>query len=102
MSVFFVAGSYTANCRPERSTGVAFADGRSDPVLQNPGLSLARMRDVYHSLPRSSNIGLCTVVWLSQIASSPQIGDGFRGGGCPGVLGSRYGTFTWLVVLCTG
>ena len=98
----FVAGSYTASCRPERSTGVALAEGRSDPALQYAGLSAPRIRAVIHNRPRSSNIGLCTVVWLSQIASSPQMGDGLSGFGCPGVFGSRYGIFTRLSLKCTG
>ena len=68
----FGAGSYTASWRPELSTGVSFAEMRLDPALQNAGLSLARMRDVYHSRPCSSNIGLWTVVWLSQMALRPR------------------------------
>ena len=52
----------------------------------------ARMREVYHRRPCWSNIGLWTVVWLSQMASSPQNGDGCSGLGWPGVSGSRYGS----------
>ena len=73
-----VAGSYTANCRPERSSGVSFAEGRLEPALQNAGIAAARMRDVNHTRPRSSNIGLWTVVWLSQIGSSPQNVEGCK------------------------
>ncbi len=58
IEVCLVAGSYTANWRPELSTGVSFAEGRLDPALQNAGLALGRIRDVYQSRPRSSNIGL--------------------------------------------
>src|SRR5689334_11307097 len=35
-------GSYIASCRPERSIGVSFADGLSDPALQYAGLSGGR------------------------------------------------------------
>jgi hypothetical protein len=44
---------------------------------------------VNQTRPLSSNIGLCTVTWLSQIASSPQNTEGFEGFGWPGVFGSR-------------
>ena len=33
------------------------------------------------------------------MASSPQNVDGFNGGGWPRRVGSRYGVFTWLMVL---
>ena len=29
-----------------------------------------------HTRPFSSNIGLCMLVWLSQIGSGPQMGEG--------------------------
>ena len=66
------------------------------------GSALARIRAVYQSRPCWSNIGLCTVVWLSQIASSPQMAEGCSGLGWPGVSGSRYGIFTCAVALWTG
>src|SRR5207302_5290704 len=69
---FRVFGSYIASCRVDFSTGKAFAEGWSEPFLQKAGLSSPRIRAVNHTRPSLSNIGLCTLAWLSQIFSSPQ------------------------------
>src|SRR5215213_5550370 len=100
---FFVAGSYMASCRPERLTGVSFAEGWLDPCLQNAGLSDGRTTEVIQTRPRSSNIGLCTLLRLVQGASPPQYGDGcsiaaFRAG----TLVSRSVSGTRLAVWRTG
>src|SRR5919108_2326478 len=87
-----VVGSYTERWRLADSIGVSFADGWSEPFLQKSGLSGGRTLAVYHTLPFSSNIGLCVVVWLSQMRSSPQYGDGSMGLFFEdGVFGSRTG-----------
>src|SRR5260370_13965627 len=98
----FVFGSYMASCRPLRFTGNNFADSRLDPSLQYAGLSGGRITDVNQTRPFSSNMGLCMLAWLSQIASSPQYGEGFVGGGGAGGFGSRTGLFTWVSVRSTG
>ena len=74
---------------------MSLADGWSEPCLQKSGFAGGRTRDVNHTRPFSSNIGLCMLAWLSQIGSGPQYGDGsivF----CldEGVFGSRTGIFT--------
>src|SRR4051794_33800125 len=85
-----VLGSYIASCRPERCRGNSFADGWSDPSLQNAGLSAGRITEVIQIRPFSSIIGLCTLFLLVQIASSPQYGDGAAIFGLAGgVFGSR-------------
>ena len=47
---------------------------------------------------------LWTLVWLFQITSSPQYGDGAAGGVFAelGVCGSRTVIFTWLAALRVG
>src|ERR1700726_4307286 len=89
-------GSNIANWRPLRFTGNNFADNKLDPSLQYAGFSGGRITDVSHTRPFSSNIGLWILVRLSQIASSPQYGEGFSGGGGPSVFGLRTGAFTKL------
>ncbi len=60
--------------------------------MQNSGLSAGPTREVNQTRPFSSNIGLCVLVWLSQIGSSPQYGDGDIGSSFDdGVFGSRTG-----------
>src|SRR6266566_5585590 len=77
MSVtWFVFGSYIASWRPLLFSGNKAAEGWLDPSLQNAGLSLGRILEVIHTRPFSSNIGLCTLAWLCQMASSPQYGEG--------------------------
>src|SRR5437764_13773859 len=71
-----VFGSYMARCRSLVARGKSFADALLDPSLQKSGLSLGRTLDVNHARPSSSNIGLCTLAPLLQIASSPQYGEG--------------------------
>jgi len=44
--------------------------------LQKSGLAGGRTREVNHTRPFSSSIGLCMLVWLSQIGSGPQMGEG--------------------------
>ena len=56
---------------------------------------------VNQTRPFSSNIGLCMLVWLSQIGSSPQYGDGAIGLSFEdGVFGSRTGIFTCVALCC--
>src|SRR5215208_8206275 len=69
---FFVAGSYMARWRPEFGSGNTFADGCDDPGLQKSGLAGPRTADVIQTRPRSSSMGLCTLLRLVQIAVSPQ------------------------------
>src|SRR5258708_1346406 len=104
MSVNFpVFGSYMESWRFERCTGKVFAGGGSEPFRQNAGFSGPRTREVNQTLPFSSNIGLCGLVWLSQIGSAPQYGDGAIGlFFVEGVFGSRTGTLISLAVCRTG
>src|SRR5262245_44492574 len=67
-----VFGSYIERCRLDVSIGVSFAEGWSEPFLQKSGLAGGRTRDVNQTRPCSSSIGLCMLVWLSQIGSGPQ------------------------------
>ena len=62
------------------------------------------MRAAAHTRPCLSIAKLWTVVWLFQIASSPQYGDGAAGGVFAelGVFGSRTVSFTWLGALRVG
>ena len=93
MSVILpVRGSYTDRWRLDVSIGVSLADGWAEPFLQKSGFAGGRTRDVNQTRPFSSNIGLCMLVWLSQIRSSPQYADGSIGF-CfdDGVFGSRTG-----------
>src|SRR6266853_936193 len=104
MSVNFpVFGSYMEGWRLERSTGKIFAEGCSAPSPQNARSTGPRTREVNQTLPFSSNIGLCGLVWLSQIGSAPQYADGAIGlFFVEGVFGSRTGTFISLAVCRTG
>src|SRR6266851_3977819 len=98
-----VAGSYIDRWRLASSSGNTFADGWSDPFLQKSGLAGGRTRAVIQILPFSSIIGLCVLVWLSQMGASPQYGDGAIGLSFEdGVFGSRTGCLTSVAVLCTG
>ena len=71
-----VFGSYIESWRLERSSGNIFADACSEPFLQKAGFSGERTREVNQTRPFSSNIGLCMLVLLSQMTSSPQYGEG--------------------------
>src|SRR5882724_11549997 len=98
-----VAGSYVERWRFASSSGNTFADGWSDPFLQKSGLAGGRTRAVIQILPVSSIIGLCMLVWLSQIGSSPQYGDGAIGLSFDdGVFGSRTGCLSSVTELLTG
>src|SRR5262249_34470022 len=99
-----VAGSYIDRWRlASPSSGNALADGWSDPFLQKSGLAGGRTRAVIQTLPFSSIIGLCVLVWLSQIGASPQYGDDAIGLSFEdGVFGSRTGCLISVAVLCTG
>src|ERR1700674_652903 len=90
-------------CRPEFSSGKAFAEGCVDPALQKSGLRCGRIRAVNQMWPFSSIIGLCMMVWLSQIGFSPQTAHGAKRSFLVfGVLGSRTGCFTSLAVAVFG
>ncbi len=61
------------------------------------------MRAVNQMWPFSSIIGLCMMVWLSQIGLSPQTAEGAKRSFLVfGVLGSRTGCFTSLAVAVFG
>ena len=83
------------------SSGKSFADGWLEPSLQNAGLSGGRITEVNQTRPLPSNIGLCTLVWLFQMASSPQYGEGCsdRRGVEIGVFGSRTAASCCAAVL---
>src|SRR5882757_9863162 len=101
--MFPVCGSYIERCRVDCSIGVSFADAWSEPFLQKSGLANWPTREVNQTWPFSSIIGLCMVVWLSQITSSPQYGDAPCGLSFDdGVLGSRTGIFTAVAVCVFG
>src|SRR5881396_726244 len=105
MSVtWFVFGSYIASWRPLFLSGNKTAEGWLDPSLQNAGFSLGRILEVIHTRPFSSNIGLCTLAWLCQMASSPQYGEGaaMLSSALDGVFGSRTGTLTCFATAPTG
>src|SRR5205809_7229496 len=104
MSVILpVRGSYTDRWRLDVSIGVSLADGWAEPFLQKSGFAGGRTREVNQTLPFSSNIGLCMLVWLSQIGSGPQYGDGVVGFWCDeGVLGSRTSILTCVALCFTG
>src|SRR5271169_2685735 len=90
-------------CRPDCSIGVSLADGWSDPFLQKSGLAGAPTREANQTRAFSSIIMLCMLVWLSQIASSPQYCDVPTGFSFDdGVFGSRTGIFTRVVLLVSG
>src|ERR1700716_4161100 len=92
-----LAGSYMETCRPEFSSGNALADGCVAPALPKSGLRCGRIRAVNQMWPFSSIIGLCMMVWLSQIGLSPQTADGAKRSFLVfGVFGSRTGCFTSL------
>src|SRR5687767_10523834 len=98
-----VPGSNIDRWRFDCATGNALADGCADPSLQNAGFSAGRTREVNHTRPRSSIIGLCASVWLSQIGSGPQYGDGPNGFVFDeGVRGSRTGCSTSLTLCVPG
>src|SRR5215831_7155467 len=101
--IFFVCGSYMAACRTDISIGKRFAEGCVEPALQYAGVSGVRTLAVTQTLPCRSNIGLCTSVRLSQMASLPQYGDGFKTlpGAC-GCFRSGGGRVMLDVVACTG
>src|ERR1700693_4654565 len=100
----FVFGSYTASCRSLVLRGNKTAEGWLEPSLQNAGFSLGRILEVIQTRPCASNIGLWTLAWLCQMASSPQYGEGAALLWSPldGVFGSRTGTLTWLAIAPTG
>ena len=101
--IFPVIGSYIDRCRFDDSSGVSLADGWSEPCLQKSGFAAGRTRDVNHTRPFSSNIGLCMLVWLSQIGSAPQYGDGVMGLRFDeGVVASRTGILTCVARCLTG
>ncbi len=74
-----------------------------DPSLQKAGFSNDRTAAVIHTRPRSSNIGLCTLLLLVQMTSLPKYGDGCSiAGDVGGVFGSRTVSGIWLAVWRTG
>src|SRR4029453_2165248 len=98
-----VAGSYVERWRLACSSGNTFADGWSDPFLQKSGLAGGRTRTVNQTRPFSSIIGLWLLVWLSQMGSAPQYGEGIIGALLEdGVCGSRTGCLPSVAVCVAG
>src|SRR6476659_9081074 len=104
VATFLVLGSYISIWRPLCSSGNACADGWLDPLRQKSGVGFGRMRAAIHTRPCASIEKLWAVVWLVQIASSFQYGDGWVGGlfAWLGVFGSRTSSFTCVTLLCPG
>src|SRR5437667_4686612 len=100
----FVFGSYTASWRPLLFSGNKAAEGWLDPSLQSAGFSFGRILEVIQTRPCASNIGLWTLAWLCQMASSPQYGEGaaILSSALDGVFGSRTGTLTSFAIAPTG
>src|SRR2546428_5358659 len=104
MSVhLFVFGSYIERWRGDSFSGATFDDG-SEPSLQYAGCAAGgRMRDVNHTRPSRSIIGLWMLVWLSHGGSLPQYAHGpLRSAARDGVCGSRYGCLTCVAMYLTG
>src|SRR5689334_4932011 len=101
---FCVFGSHIASCRPERLTGVSFAEGCEEPSWQNGGLSPGRTTDVIQTRPCASIIGLWTLFLLFHGRSSPQNSDGFICccAGAIGVFGSRTVSGTRVMLFLPG
>src|SRR5260370_9674057 len=99
----FVFGSYTASCRPLVLRGNKTAEGWLEPSLQNAGFSLGRILEVIQIRPCPSNIGLWTLAWLGQMASSPQYGEGAAGlsSALNRRFGSRTGTLSSFAITLT-
>src|SRR5580765_5141026 len=102
--VCFVFGSYNSSCRPLCVSGNNFADGWSDPAWHHGIVAFCRIRDAAQTRAWPSIAKLWVLVWLVQIASSPQYGDGCGGGvlAALGVFGSRTVSFTWPAVWRVG
>src|SRR6202795_1747110 len=98
---FIVLGSSIDTCRPERSSGNALADGRSEPFLHQAGFSMPRTAAANHTRPLPSNMPLWLLARWLQICSSPQYAEapiglsvalGCSGGpNISGILGSATG-----------
>src|SRR6516165_10258622 len=98
-----LAGSYIDRWRLASFSGKTCAEGWLDPSLQKAGFVGGRTLAVNQTRPFSSIIGLCVVVWLSQMGSAPQYGDGSIAAVFEvGVLGSRTGCLISLTELCAG
>ena len=91
---------------PRCSASIGNAWPTDDPIPPGttPASAVWRMRAAAQTRPCLSIAKLCAVVWLFQIASSPQYGDGCGGGvfAALGVFGSRTVSFTWLAALRVG
>src|SRR5687767_10836314 len=102
-----VLGSRIVMDRDVRSKGNSFAEGWSEPLLQNAGLLGPRTAAANHTRPCRSNMPLWLLAFVSQIFSSPQYGEGASTlslAACPGpsasgVSGSRTGA-TNCVTVC--
>jgi len=57
--------------RRDAMVGNAFAEGWLEPCWQNGSVSAGRTCEVNQVRPSWSIMGLCELVWLSQIFSSP-------------------------------
>src|SRR5438093_4888706 len=104
MSVhLFVFGSYIESWRGDSFSGATFDDG-SEPSLQYAGCAAAgRMRDVNHTRPSRSIIGLWMLVWPSHGGSLPQYADTPFGSEVEdGISGSRYGCRICVAMWFTG
>src|SRR5690348_13841385 len=76
---FIVFGSSIAACRLVCSIGNCFADGCSEPLRQNAGLSRPRTLAVSQTRPCLSNIALWLLARVSHIFCSPQYAEGCIG-----------------------
>ncbi len=109
---FIVLGSSIDTCRPERSSGNALADGRSEPFLHQAGFSIPRTAAANHTRPLPSNMPLWLLARWLQICSSPQYAEapiglsvalGCSGGpNISGMLGSATGILKKVTVLVFG
>src|SRR5450631_2016034 len=105
MSVnFSVLGSYMESCRPEAAMGASLASGSAfGPALHSSRFSNGRPRAENQRRPFSSKMRLCTLVWLSQMGSSPQNTEGPLGSlWVVGVLGSEKGCLIFQALFATG
>src|SRR5882762_4918315 len=74
-----VFGSSTATWRDDCSSGKTLAEGWSEPLRQNAGLSRPRTLAAIHTRPCWSNMALWLLARVSQSFSSSQYAEGCIG-----------------------
>src|ERR1700693_2236581 len=107
-----VLGSSTEACRPDRTSGNAFAEGWSEPFLQKSGFSMPRTAAANQTRPLPSNMPLWLFAFWLQIFPSPHKPDapigfavafGCNGGpNDSGAFGSATGILKKVTVLVFG